>query len=53
MILARSQALTQMKAYGIVPKLQILDNKALAAYKQSISTWPLSGAGDKTRDWLK
>ena len=36
MILGRNRALTRMKACGIIPKRQVLDNEASAAYKLSI-----------------
>ena len=36
MILGRHRALTRMKACGIVPKRQVLDNEASAAYKLAI-----------------
>ena len=36
MMLAWQQALVRMKACGIVPKHQVLDNEAAAAYKQEI-----------------
>ena len=37
MILARRRALLRMKACGIVPKHQVMDNKCSAAYKQEIN----------------
>jgi len=36
MILARSRALIRMRACGIIPKRQVLDNEASKAYKQTI-----------------
>ena len=36
MILARDRALTRMRACNILPKRQVLDNEASAAYKQAI-----------------
>eukprot|EP00804_Cyclotella_cryptica_P016748 CCRYP_002050-RA/>CCRYP_002050-RA protein AED:0.41 eAED:0.41 QI:0/-1/0/1/-1/1/1/0/175 len=36
LILARTRALSCMRACGISPKRQVLDNKASAAYKQAI-----------------
>jgi hypothetical protein len=36
LILARAQALEQMQKAGIVPKHQVLDNQASAAYKKAI-----------------
>eukprot|EP00804_Cyclotella_cryptica_P028250 CCRYP_014606-RA/>CCRYP_014606-RA protein AED:0.44 eAED:0.44 QI:0/-1/0/1/-1/1/1/0/272 len=36
LILARTQALTQMRACGLTPQRQVLDNEASALYKQSI-----------------
>eukprot|EP00804_Cyclotella_cryptica_P027193 CCRYP_017167-RA/>CCRYP_017167-RA protein AED:0.34 eAED:0.34 QI:0/-1/0/1/-1/1/1/0/307 len=36
LILARTRALTQMCACGLMPQHQVLDNEASAAYKQSI-----------------
>jgi hypothetical protein len=38
LILARSRALTCMKACGITPRHQVLDNKISAAYKTAIAT---------------
>jgi hypothetical protein len=37
LILARAQALEQMRKVGIIPKHQVLDNQASAAYKKAIS----------------
>jgi hypothetical protein len=36
LILARTRALTRMRACGLKPRRQVLDNEASAAYKQSI-----------------
>ena len=36
LILAQNRALTRMKACQIIPKRQVLDNEASAAYKQAI-----------------
>ncbi len=36
LILGRAQALESMRKAGIVPKHQVLDNQALAAYKKAI-----------------
>eukprot|EP00804_Cyclotella_cryptica_P015599 CCRYP_003604-RA/>CCRYP_003604-RA protein AED:0.37 eAED:0.36 QI:0/-1/0/1/-1/1/1/0/403 len=36
LILARTRALSQMRACGLTPRRQVLDNKASAAYKQVI-----------------
>ena len=37
MILARRRALTRMKACGIAPKKQVLNNEASAAYNQEMA----------------
>jgi hypothetical protein len=37
LILTRTQALEQMQKVGIIPKHQVLDNQASAAYKKAIS----------------
>ena len=36
LILARTRALTRMRACGLTPRRQVLDNEASAAYKQSM-----------------
>jgi hypothetical protein len=36
LMLARTRALTRMRACGLTPRRQVLDNEASAAYKQSI-----------------
>ena len=38
LILARSQALIRMKACGITPRHQVLDNEISTAYKNAITT---------------
>ena len=38
LILARSRALARMKACGITPRHQVLDNEISAAYKTAITT---------------
>jgi hypothetical protein len=38
LILGRARALEQMQKVGIIPKHQVLDNQASAAYKKAIDT---------------
>ena len=42
MILARRRALLRMKACGVVPQHQVLDNEASKAYKQEIAETKMS-----------
>ena len=54
MIRARENALRRMKACGIEPKRQVLDNEASSAYKQAIResnmTYQLVPPGDHRRN---
>jgi hypothetical protein len=42
LILARAQALEQMRKVGVVPKHQVLDNQASAAYKKAIGDFDMT-----------